>query len=257
MFISITSVPSFPGLRRFPEGRRFKQWTGNDSKALMKVKFCYITIIIAHLFTSLKVFLPAIVGHVPTKVIQCVTSFLDFCYLARRSSHNEDDLIAMAKALESFHEHRTVFVDVGIAADEISLPCQHALDHYITGITLFASPNGLCTSITESKHIRAVKEPWRCSSRNNALGQMLKTNEHLDKLSATCMTFKMHGLLEDDIIADTLRRNGQFDDESSNSNDEGCDIDDEEDAGRFDGRKASSHVKMASKHGAQILLRPH
>lgn len=33
----IAAVPNFPGLRRFPEGRKFKQWTGNDSKALMKV----------------------------------------------------------------------------------------------------------------------------------------------------------------------------------------------------------------------------
>ncbi|PSR77223.1 hypothetical protein PHLCEN_2v8003, partial [Hermanssonia centrifuga] len=32
----IAAAPSFPGLRRFPEGRRFKQWTGDDSKALMK-----------------------------------------------------------------------------------------------------------------------------------------------------------------------------------------------------------------------------
>ncbi len=34
---SIAAVPPFPGLRRFPEGRGFKQWTGDDSKALMKV----------------------------------------------------------------------------------------------------------------------------------------------------------------------------------------------------------------------------
>ncbi|KAF5373561.1 hypothetical protein D9758_000926 [Tetrapyrgos nigripes] len=32
----IAAVPPFPGLRRFPHGRRFKQWTGDDSKALMK-----------------------------------------------------------------------------------------------------------------------------------------------------------------------------------------------------------------------------
>jgi hypothetical protein len=31
---SIALAPSFAGLRRFPEGRGFKQWTGNDSKAL-------------------------------------------------------------------------------------------------------------------------------------------------------------------------------------------------------------------------------
>jgi hypothetical protein len=34
----IAAVPPFPCLRRFPEGRGFKQWTGNDSKALMKVR---------------------------------------------------------------------------------------------------------------------------------------------------------------------------------------------------------------------------
>ena len=37
LFLSIVAVPSFLGLRRFPEGRGFKQWTGGDSKALMKV----------------------------------------------------------------------------------------------------------------------------------------------------------------------------------------------------------------------------
>ena len=33
----ISAVSPFPGLRRFPDGRDFKQWTGDDSKALMKV----------------------------------------------------------------------------------------------------------------------------------------------------------------------------------------------------------------------------
>jgi hypothetical protein len=37
-FIRIAAAPLFPGLRRFPEGRGFKQWTGDDSKALMKVR---------------------------------------------------------------------------------------------------------------------------------------------------------------------------------------------------------------------------
>lgn len=37
MVCRISAVPAFPGLRRFPDGRDFKQWTGDDSKALMKV----------------------------------------------------------------------------------------------------------------------------------------------------------------------------------------------------------------------------
>ena len=40
--ISIALVPSFPGLRHFPQGCGFKQWTGDDLKALMKVSTtCY------------------------------------------------------------------------------------------------------------------------------------------------------------------------------------------------------------------------
>ena len=33
----ISAVPSYAGLRRFSDGRNFQQWTGDDSKALMKV----------------------------------------------------------------------------------------------------------------------------------------------------------------------------------------------------------------------------
>jgi hypothetical protein len=40
-FHSISAVPAFPGLRRFPDGRDFSQWTGDDSKALMKVSYTW------------------------------------------------------------------------------------------------------------------------------------------------------------------------------------------------------------------------
>jgi hypothetical protein len=49
IYFSIAAVPLFSNLRRFPEGRGFKQWTGDDSKALMKASFqfsdirCYLT----------------------------------------------------------------------------------------------------------------------------------------------------------------------------------------------------------------------
>jgi hypothetical protein len=39
---SIALAPPFAGLRRFPEGRNFKQWTGDDSKALMKVRNLFL-----------------------------------------------------------------------------------------------------------------------------------------------------------------------------------------------------------------------
>ena len=73
----ISSVPGFPGLRRFPEGRKFKQWTGNDSKALMKVKTSLLLSIIANVL--LQVFIPAITGHVPDDIVKCIVAFTDFC----------------------------------------------------------------------------------------------------------------------------------------------------------------------------------
>lgn len=39
LFYRIALAPPFPGLRQFKQGRNFSQWTGDDSKALMKV--CY------------------------------------------------------------------------------------------------------------------------------------------------------------------------------------------------------------------------
>jgi hypothetical protein len=37
----IALAAPFVGLRRFPQGRGFKQWTGDDSKALMKVRYVF------------------------------------------------------------------------------------------------------------------------------------------------------------------------------------------------------------------------
>ncbi|KAH9941016.1 hypothetical protein B0H21DRAFT_870312 [Amylocystis lapponica] len=182
----IAAVSGFPGLRRFPEGRNFKQWTGNDSKALMKV------------------YLPALEGHVPDNMVRCFAAYLDFCYLARRSAHDTQTLVAMQEALDRFHRYRVIFEEEGIRADGFSLPRQHALEHYIQNIRLFGSPNGICSSITESKHIRAVKEPWRRSSKNKPLLQILRTNQRLDKLAAARSHFTSKGMLVGSVLADAL-----------------------------------------------------
>ncbi|KII89805.1 hypothetical protein PLICRDRAFT_52959 [Plicaturopsis crispa FD-325 SS-3] len=183
----IAAAPAFPGLRRFPDGRDFTQWTGDDSKALMKV------------------YLPAIAGHVPDKMVQCLAAFLDFCYLARRNALDTDSLAQLEDALERFHGLRQVFIDAGVREDKISLPRQHSLMHYVLSIRLFGSPNGLCSSITESKHIKAVKEPWRRSSRWKALLQMLLTNQRLDKLAAARRIFEQLGMMAGSTLSYTAR----------------------------------------------------
>ena len=176
-YLSIACAPHFPGLRRFHDGRNFKQWTGDDSKALMKV------------------YLPAIHGHVPAQMVRAVGAFLEFCYLVRREVLDDHDIDKLDQHLAKFHHEREIFRAEGVRADFL-LPRQHSLVHYRNLITEFGAPNGLCSSITESKHIKAVKEPWRRSNRFNALSQMLVTNQRLSKLETMNVEFGVRGMLD-------------------------------------------------------------
>jgi hypothetical protein len=126
--------------------------------------------------------------------VRTVRALLDFCYIARRSALNEDDVSQLKEALSCFHRYREIFIDTGVR-DDFLLPRQHSLVHFPSLVRLFGAPNGLCSSITESKHIRAVKEPWRRSNRNQALGQMLVTNQRLDQLIAARSDFTNRGML--------------------------------------------------------------
>ncbi|KZP09744.1 hypothetical protein FIBSPDRAFT_963695 [Athelia psychrophila] len=173
----ISLAAPFSGVRRFPKGRGFKQWTGDDSKALMRV------------------YLAAIEGFVPDEAVRALCAFIDFCYLARRDIHDTDSLAKMDAVLAEFHEYRKIFVELGIRLD-FNLPRQHSARHWTKLIREFGAPNGLCSSITESKHIKAVKQPWRRSNRYKALQQMLYINQRLDKLLAAHIDFVRRGMLE-------------------------------------------------------------
>lgn len=140
-------------------------------------------------------YLPATHGLVHPGVVKCISALLDFCYLARRSDFNTATLNAFDDALRRFHAYRVVFWTPGVREGGFSLPRQHSLVHYRTNIQDFGAPNGLCSSITESRHITAVKKPWRRSSRYEALGQMLTTYQRLDKPTAARENFIACGML--------------------------------------------------------------
>ncbi|KIM69014.1 hypothetical protein SCLCIDRAFT_104190 [Scleroderma citrinum Foug A] len=213
----ITAAPSFSALRQFPEGHGFKQWTGDDSKALMKV------------------YLPAIAGHVPLGMVCALSAFLEICYLVQRSVINKETLEAITTAVDRFHHEHTIFQTTGVRA-HFSLPCQHAMVHYRELIKLFGAPNGLCSSITESKHIRAVKEPWHCSNKFDALGQMLVTNQRLDKLAGARRHFTEYNMLDGPLLPvgmEAIR----------------LDLDDDDDDGAADDHPATYVVKLASRPG--------
>lgn len=128
-------------------------------------------------------------------MIRSMTAYIDFCYLVRRPKFNPADLDDIDRTVKQFHKHREVFRAAGVRPAGFSTPRLHATVHYRHLIEQFGAPGGLCTSITESKHIKAVKEPYRRSNRYEALGQMLTTNQRLDKLAASRVDFVRRGML--------------------------------------------------------------
>ncbi|KAH8981854.1 hypothetical protein EDB86DRAFT_3086704 [Lactarius hatsudake] len=111
---------------------------------------------------------------------------------------------ALDDALKRFHRHREIFREVGVHIKGFNLPRQHSLVHYAKLIRAYGAPNGLCSSIMESKHIKAVKEPWRRSNHFDALSQMLLTNQHLDKLAAARVDFTNRDMLKGTCILSVL-----------------------------------------------------
>ncbi|KAH8981847.1 hypothetical protein EDB86DRAFT_2812649, partial [Lactarius hatsudake] len=99
----ISVVPPFSRLCRFPQGRGFEQWTGDDSKVLMKV------------------YLPAIKGHVPSDAVRCFHTFLKCCYIARSDTITEQTILRLEDTLKRFYDYRLIFQATGVRID-ISLP---------------------------------------------------------------------------------------------------------------------------------------
>ena len=187
------------------------------------------------MFVDCKVYLPAIAGHVPPGMVRTLSAFLEFCYLVRRSVINEETLEAITTAVDRFHHERTIFQTTGMCT-HFSLPRQHAMVHYRELIELFGAPNGLCSSITESKHICAVKEPWHRSNKFDALGQMLVTNQRLDKLAGAHRHFTEYNMLDGPLLpvgTEAIR----------------LDLDDNDDDGAADDDPATYVVKLASRPG--------
>ena len=141
-------------------------------------------------------------------MVKTVATFLEFCYIARCNIITDESLNQLKMALQRFHDLRCIFLGTVRAGDAISafsLPRQHSMVHYYDHIKNFGSPNGLCSSITESKHITAVKRPWRRSNKHAALPQMLKVNERLDKIAAARADFTVRGMLVDSCLLQAIK----------------------------------------------------
>ena len=134
-------------------------------------------------------------------MVQALHYLIEFCYLVHQDFHMTTMLEQLERTLDNFHNALEIFLKTGVWDEGSVPPQQHSLIHYPHLIHKFGLPNGLCSSITKSKHIQAVKEPWWQSNWWKVLFQMLIMNLHLDKLAASETLFKSKQLLEGDVLS--------------------------------------------------------
>ena len=209
-------------------------------------------------------------GYVPVDITKTLAAFLDFCYIARRSALTKGSLDMLDTALQRFHHYQEIFRIPGIHLTSFSLPRQHLLKHYRHHIENFGAPNGLCSSITESKHITAVKKPWRRLSWYEALKQMLVINMQNEKLAAARVDFASRGMLHGMCLGEALqlwrqdcgiKADDPLDDEDESSGPDGngqggrdLDLNDKDNdnntpPGPVDGPPVLSEVVLAPRRG--------
>jgi len=141
------------------------------------------------------------------------------------------------------------------------------MNHYHHLIQEFGTPNDLCSSITELKHIKAVKKPWQCLNHFKALGQMLVTNQHLDKLTAAQVDFETHHMLKGSILSASIRtldcpssdhsghsqhHVGSAASHASHNDNDGTDTDDEIEV--HDGPHVLNYVCLAKTPGMSAIF---
>ncbi|PPQ88480.1 hypothetical protein CVT25_012030, partial [Psilocybe cyanescens] len=201
------------------------------------------------------VYLAAITGYVPSAMVQCIATFIDACHITHHNAITSPS---------PQHLKSCVFIDAGVW-ESISLPQQHALSHYFYSIHLFTSPNGLCSSITESMHIKAVKEPWQRSNRYNALTQMLQSLVQMDKMDVLQQHFTASGMMVGSTSSYMAQMKTGGSDNSLDDNDNGLQVhvdnrlqvddDDDDDEGPVAGdlTGALSDVILVSRPRIQLL----
>ncbi|KAG8736304.1 hypothetical protein FRC12_017690 [Ceratobasidium sp. 428] len=147
---------------------KIKQWTGRESKELMKQ------------------FLP-VVAHsaCDPDFVEMVRGALDFMYYAHSPELSEDDLEEMDHSLRTFHRLKEVVVKMKRFQNMgrfDGIPKLHMLSHYAELTRRLGAPDGYNSESPEHLHIVYAKTPYRASNKRRPTNQMVKFVERQDAL---------------------------------------------------------------------------
>ncbi|KAJ7175677.1 hypothetical protein C8R46DRAFT_1160853 [Mycena filopes] len=148
------AMKGHPGLRHFKKGISLvSQWTGTEHKEMQRV------------------FVGVMAGAVKAEVLTVVKALIDFIYYAQLQSHTTRTLAALQRALDTFHDHKQVIIDVEIR-EHFNIPKFHAMLHYVDSIRALGSADGYNTESPERLHIDFAKKDYRASNHRDYVEQM-------------------------------------------------------------------------------------
>ncbi|KAJ7731496.1 hypothetical protein B0H16DRAFT_1772807 [Mycena metata] len=135
-----------PGLRHFKKGiSSVSQWAGTEHKEMQRV------------------FVGVLAGAVDAEVLTVVKALINFIYYAQLQSYTTRTLAALQGALDTFHDHKQVILDLEIR-EHFNIPKFHAIQHYVDAIRALGSADGYNTESPERLHIDFAKKAYRASN---------------------------------------------------------------------------------------------
>lgn len=163
-------LPPNHNLHSFPKGiSSFSRLTGKEHADICKI--------LLGLVVDLK--LPD--RRSPLPLLHSIRSLLDFLYLAQYPLHTSKTLRLLQQSLERFHEHKHIFVELGVR-DNFNLPKLHSLAHYVESIQLFGTTDNYNTEYTERLHIDLAKDAYRATNHRDEYSQMTVWLERKEKV---------------------------------------------------------------------------
>ncbi|KAF7324033.1 hypothetical protein MKEN_00625400 [Mycena kentingensis (nom. inval.)] len=114
------------------------------------------------------------------RLLAAVRSILDFVYLAQYPMHTDETLELLNDALSSFHDNKSIFVDLGVRST-FNLPKLHSCTHYVPYIKLFGTTDNSNTEYTERLHIDLAKDAFRSTNFKDEFPQMTLWLERKEK----------------------------------------------------------------------------
>ncbi|KAG2153066.1 uncharacterized protein EDB93DRAFT_1102813 [Suillus bovinus] len=89
-----------------------------------------------------------------------------FLYLAQYPCHSSETLELLQVALDTFHNNKGIFIDLGIWKN-FNLPKLHAARHYPHMIMLFGTTDNYNTEYTKHLHIDIAKDTYRATNHKD------------------------------------------------------------------------------------------